>query len=109
MSSPSTNQEMRQFLRQRISGISTAAEDDILALINREKESLLDELEAQVKPIESRAWSMDALALDTIVMSGNGTDEMKTQRNDMVVDRRAFALIKSIIQAQRAKLTKEDK
>lgn len=54
MSKPTdTNQasedNIREFLRNRISNISTAAEDDIIAIIRTEKLKLLAEVREQIK------------------------------------------------------------
>lgn len=49
-------------------------------------------------------WGMEGLMLDTLARTGNLSSEQKVERDAMVTERRALAILYGAIQAERAKL-----
>lgn len=47
---------------------------------------------------------MEGLVLDTLARTGNLSSEQKVERDAMVIERRALAVLHGAIQAERAKL-----
>ena len=54
-------------------------------------------------------WGMEGLALDTLARSGNLSDEQKAERDAMVTERRALAVLHGVIDAEIATLEAERK
>lgn len=61
------------------------------------KLEVIEWLEADLKRLDSRNWTMEALALDTIVGSGKADDYQKSKRQQIVEDRRAAHALYAIL------------
>lgn len=71
MTNQASEEHIREFLRNRISNISTAAEDDIVALVRTEKLKLLAEVRGRKKTyVTELAWknaaTEDAVPVDVL-------------------------------------------
>ena len=78
----------------------------IQAHTNAEIARTLDSLEAEFDRHAKSIglWGMEGLMLDTLARTGNLSSEQKVERDAMVTERRALAILYGAIQAERAKL-----
>ena len=83
--------------------------DIITAHTNAEIARTLDSLEAEFDRHAKSIglWGMEGLMLDTLARTGNLSSEQKVERDAMVTERRALAILYGAIQAERAKLKEE--
>lgn len=72
------------------------------AEIARTLDSLEAEFDRHAKSIG--LWGMEGLMLDTLARTGNLSSEQKVERDAMVTERRALAVLHGAIAAERAKL-----
>ena len=81
-------------------------EQEITAHTNAEIARTLDSLEAEFDRHAKSIglWGMEGLMLDTLARTGNLSSEQKVERDAMVTERRALAILYGAIQAERAKL-----
>lgn len=63
---------------------------------------VLDWLEQDLKRLDSQNWSMDTLALFSLVSRGDATDYQKDQYNAIVTDRRAAHAVYAILNNARS-------
>ena len=78
----------------------------ITAHTNAEIAKVPDRLEAEFdRHAQSIGlWGTEGLVLDTLARTGNLSSEQKVERDAMVTERRALAILHGAIQAERAKL-----
>ena len=81
-------------------------EQEITAHTNAEIARTLDSLEAEFDRHAKSIglWGMEGLMLDTLARTGNLSSEQKVERDAMVTERRALAVLHGAIAAERAKL-----
>ena len=104
---PTNEQELRE-LAHIIMNADTPydamqfVKDHTNAEIARTLDSLEAEFDRHAKSIG--LWGMEGLMLDTLARTGNLSSEQKVERDAMVTERRALAILYGAIQAERAKL-----
>lgn len=82
--------------------VMSIVQDHTNAEIARTLDSLEAEFDRHAKSIG--LWGMEGLMLDTLARTGNLSSEQKVERDAMVTERRALAILYGAIQSERAKL-----
>jgi hypothetical protein len=82
------------------------AKQAIIDWHNKQVEEVLDSLEAEFDRHAKSIglWGMEGLVLDMLARTGNLSSEQKEERDAMVTERRALAVLHGAIKAERAKL-----
>ena len=97
---------------------SQRAIDDLNAVLSKIEDHSLQEQIDLLKTVKASfdnhaksigLWGMEGLALDTLARSGNLSDEQKAERDAMVTERRALAVLHGVIDAEIATLEAERK
>lgn len=85
------------------------AKQAIQAHANAEIAKVLDRINAELDrhAKSTGLWGMKGLVLDTLARTGDLSIEQKIERDAMVTERRALAILYGVITAERAKLKEE--